>query len=172
MTIQEKIQIASELSMLTLFKEGMFYKCYNEDVMVFTRSVKAYKISCKYVKTVSSEVLSIGFPAQEAGPNAKLLAEIATKLGVVSFEDLDNRVVYALTVGQKTGYTYWLASLSNQQPEIVSEQIEVPGRENNLNLLGLIEKFDLANSTPMQCMSFIQLLKQKVLKKEGNYGDI
>ncbi len=40
----------------------MFYKCYNEDAMVFSRYIKAYQVSAKYVKSAGSDVLSLGFP--------------------------------------------------------------------------------------------------------------
>ncbi len=29
--------------MFTLFKEALFYKCYNEDAMVFVQKVRVYK---------------------------------------------------------------------------------------------------------------------------------
>jgi len=43
MIIAEKIQLSTDKTILTLFKEGLFYKCYNEDAMVFAKRVRAYK---------------------------------------------------------------------------------------------------------------------------------
>ena len=34
MTITEKTQISANNTRFTLYKEGLFYKCYNEDAMV------------------------------------------------------------------------------------------------------------------------------------------
>ena len=65
MIILEKIQAGADNTRFTLFKEGLFYKCYNEDAMVFTQRVRVYKLSNKYVKSVGSEVLSLGFPISE-----------------------------------------------------------------------------------------------------------
>ena len=65
MTIAEKIQYAADKKVVTFFKEGLFYKCYNEDAMVFTKKVRAYKVKVKYVKNVGSKVLSLGFPISE-----------------------------------------------------------------------------------------------------------
>ena len=46
MTIAEKVShSANSNRYFTLFKEGMFYKCYNEDAMVFVTRVKHYKVS-------------------------------------------------------------------------------------------------------------------------------
>jgi len=54
MIICEKIQYSSDKAKFRLFKEGLFYKCYNEDAMVFAKRVKNYKISAKYVKSAGS----------------------------------------------------------------------------------------------------------------------
>jgi hypothetical protein len=62
MTIAEKIQISADKTKFTLFKEGLFYKCYNEDALVFTEKVKKYKVSAKYIKRVGAAVLSLDFP--------------------------------------------------------------------------------------------------------------
>ncbi|MDO5968188.1 hypothetical protein Q4Q35_00055, partial [Flavivirga aquimarina] len=65
MTIAEKVQVSADKTRFTLFKEGLFYKCYNEDAMMFTQKVRAYKVSSKFVKSVGAEVRSLGFPASE-----------------------------------------------------------------------------------------------------------
>ena len=62
MTISEKIDNSANHTRFTLYKEGLFYKCYNEDAMVFVKNVKDYKVSEKFVKSVGAEVYSIGFP--------------------------------------------------------------------------------------------------------------
>jgi hypothetical protein len=62
MTIAEKIQISADETKFTLFKEGLFYKCYNEDALIFTENVKEYKVNAKYIKSVGADVLSLGFP--------------------------------------------------------------------------------------------------------------
>jgi hypothetical protein len=43
MTIAEKIEYATDKKIVTFFKEGLFYKCYNEDAMVFVQKIKEYK---------------------------------------------------------------------------------------------------------------------------------
>jgi hypothetical protein len=62
MTISEKIDNSANHTRFTLYKEGLFYKCYNEDAMVFVKNVKDYKGSEKFVKSVGAAVYSIGFP--------------------------------------------------------------------------------------------------------------
>jgi short-subunit dehydrogenase len=78
MTIAEKIQYAADKKVVTFFKEGLFYKCYNEDVMVFVKNVKEYKVSGKFVKSVGADVYSIGFPVSEV-EKGKMTLEFITK---------------------------------------------------------------------------------------------
>ena len=62
MTIKQKIELAVQPNKLYLFKEGMFYKLYNQNAMWFVQNVKPYKVTKKFVKTVNQNVYSIGFP--------------------------------------------------------------------------------------------------------------
>jgi hypothetical protein len=43
MDIKEKIAISKQEDSFTLHQEGMFYKCYNEDAMVFVQKIKENK---------------------------------------------------------------------------------------------------------------------------------
>ena len=62
MTTKEKIALATQNNKLDCFKEGMFYKVYNQNAMWFTQHIKGYKINSKFVKTVNQQVFSIEFP--------------------------------------------------------------------------------------------------------------
>ena len=62
MNTKEKIALAAQNNKLYCFKEGMFFKVYNQNAMWFTQHIKVYKINSKFVKTVNQQVFSIGFP--------------------------------------------------------------------------------------------------------------
>jgi hypothetical protein len=62
MNTKEKIALATQNNKLYCFKEGMFFKVYNQNAMWFTQHIKGYKINSKFVKTVNQQVFSIGFP--------------------------------------------------------------------------------------------------------------
>tara|TARA_B100000768_G_C11117519_1_gene305963 strand:+ start:91 stop:396 length:306 start_codon:yes stop_codon:yes gene_type:complete len=62
MTTKEKIALATQNNKLYCFKEGMFFKVYNQNAMWFTQHIKVYKINSKFVKTVNQQLFSIGFP--------------------------------------------------------------------------------------------------------------
>lgn len=57
------------ISCLCHKNKSLFYGCYNEDAMVFTEKVKKYKVSARFIKTVGSQVLSLGFPVAVGGQN-------------------------------------------------------------------------------------------------------
>jgi len=62
MTVLEKTKNSKNDKVFTLYKEGLFYKCYNEDALVFVQKVRKYKVSSKFVKATISNLHSIGFP--------------------------------------------------------------------------------------------------------------
>ena len=45
MTIKQKISLAAQPTTIHFFKEGMFYKLYNQDAMWFVQNVKRYKVA-------------------------------------------------------------------------------------------------------------------------------
>ena len=45
MTTKEKIALAAQNNKLYCFKEGMFFKVYNQNAMWFTQHIKVYKIN-------------------------------------------------------------------------------------------------------------------------------
>ena len=99
MTTVEKMSLAINNKYLTLFKEGLFYKCYNEDAMVFVKNVKEYKVSKKFVKNVGADVYSIGFPVSEVEKGKLTLEFITGKIAAKSFEIKDTEVVFLLNEG-------------------------------------------------------------------------
>ena len=58
MTIAEKIEKSRIKTIFTLYREGLFYKCFNEDAMVFVKKVREYKVSYGEV-TEKSRVVKI-----------------------------------------------------------------------------------------------------------------
>jgi len=62
MTVKEKIVLTAQNNKLYCFKEGMFYKVYNQNAMWFVHHVKPYKVSVKFVKIVNQNVFTTGFP--------------------------------------------------------------------------------------------------------------
>ena len=174
MTIKEKIASSSDVRRFTLFKEGLFYKCYNEDVMLFVKQVREYKVNSKFVKSVSAEVLSLGFPVSELEKANLCIESVYEKIGAKAFEKIEGNIVFSLTdIEIKKNYEAWKNSI---QERIIKEekepaiQYQRPPDQNEI--ISMIKNFDLANSTPMQGLTFIQQLKMEIYKVEENNGNI
>jgi len=161
MTIAEKISISKEKACFALFREGMFYKCYNEDAMVFAQWVKNYKISCKYVKSVGAEVLSLGFPASEVENGILTLANISKAIGAVSYKEESDGIVFSLNEDIKLNFEKFQAAIITAKESVVKK--ESSDNDTNIQkLVKMIREFDLANHTPMQSLAFIQELKTHI----------
>ena len=62
LTIQDKILLQVQYpSKVFLFKEGIFYKAYNQGAYLMRH--KNYKVNVKKNKNSENEVVSIGFPS-------------------------------------------------------------------------------------------------------------
>ena len=168
MTIAKKIQYSTEKKQFTLHKEGLFYKCYNEDAMVFVQKVKEYKTISKFVKNVGAKVHSIEFPKNEIEKGNFTSESISEKIGAKSYEVKDENIVFLLKDGDiKNDYKVWIETLhAENNIEVVKEPAPFynkPGYDT-AEIISMIKDFDLANSTPMQGLNFIQLLKSELNK--------
>lgn len=81
MTTSEKVKCSTDKTKFTLYKEGLLYKCYNEDAMVFTQRVRVYKVNVKFVKSVGEDVLKLGFAVE-------IVTSLMTKLSWTHFLQL------------------------------------------------------------------------------------
>ena len=63
MNLKEKLEAElQDEPLVFLYMEGMFWKAYEQLAMRFTKEVKAYRLQKRFVKTVNSEIVSMGFP--------------------------------------------------------------------------------------------------------------
>lgn len=176
MTIAEKILESAEINTFTLFKEGLFYKCYNEDAMVFAKHVKPYKVSTKYVKNIGADVLSLGFPASEAEKGKLAFDIISEKLGAEKFDAGSDKVTFSLKENLKHGFDSWCDAMAKENAvpynNITDSNIPAISDPKGTELVTMINNFDLANSTPMEGLIFIQQLKKEVQRIDKSNGNI
>src|SRR5690554_4804080 len=137
MTIAEKIEYATDKKIVTFFKEGLFYKCYNEDAMVFVQKIKEYKVSSKFIKSIGAEVLSLGFPVSEVEKGNLSMANVSEKIGAKAFEENE---------GIKKDYATWKKSKQEEIIETVKEPtILYQHQPTMVDIVSMIKNFDLAN---------------------------
>jgi hypothetical protein len=173
MTIAEKTELSGDKDIFILYKEGLFYKCFNEDTMVFSKYVKLYKISVKYIKNVSANVYSLGFPAREMEKGKLCKESILEKIGASHYEEKDKYIVFFLKdKNLKSGYLEWQKTISlDSKGEVINEKI-IPYNNPDNPIYNMIESYDLANNTPMQGLLFIQQLKEIMAIINKNNGNI
>lgn len=159
MTIANKIQISADKTRFTLFKEGLFYKCYNEDAMVFVQNLKKYKVSVKFVKSVGESVFSIGFPGSVVNTESITFDAIAAAIDATSYYENATDVVFELKNKDLQNYASFKESVMASTNEPLSI-INTTAPTTQTRAIALrIQEYDLANRTPMECMLFIQELK-------------
>jgi hypothetical protein len=172
MTIAKKIQCSADKTKLTLFKEGLFYKVYNEDAMVFAQQVKNYKVSTKFVKCVGENVLSLGFPASEVEKGNLAPDIIAAKIRSTKYDVQAQSITFYLSEKIMQDYHIWKHGIVSEMVEEYKPKPEsiksFAGEANYVEIVAMIKNFDLANSTPMDGLIFIQQLKKEVQKIEAN----
>jgi hypothetical protein len=64
MTIIEKCTKSASDNLFTLYREGLFYKCYNQDAMIFFKYVKTFKVTAKFPKIKQIIVKTVVSPEQ------------------------------------------------------------------------------------------------------------
>lgn len=146
MTIQEKINFAAQPNIVFLFKEGLFYKLYNQNAMWFINHIKPYKVTVKFVKKVNQNVFTIGFPQSVLKTNA-------LQLNLKLKQDTKNYLCY------QTDY-----SLSEQQyakwcNTALATHTGLQSKATTQSIIHQLNQFDVANTTPLQALEFIVTLK-------------
>lgn len=132
--------------------------------LLFTK--KAYFISA---------TMKIGFPVSEIKKGSFSLANILEKIGAKSFEESGDDVIFILDNAEvKSNYNIWIETLKQEMPVAMVKEPESPYM--SIDVLGsitdMIKDFDLANSTPMQGLNFIQQLKSVLNNRDKNNGNI
>lgn len=151
MTIKEKINLAAQPNMLYLFKEGMFYKVYNQNAMWFVNFIKPYKVAIKYIKNIQKNVYSIGFPINYL--NNLSLQPMAVQNTENSIPQLICYTIKQQPIKQKE-YINWCASLPNQNQPITLKT------NRHTNIITQLQNFEMATTTPIQAFEFLLQLKK------------
>lgn len=153
MTVKERIALATQNNKLYCFKEGMFFKVYNQNAMWIAQHVKGYKINSKFVKAVNQHVFSLGFP--QSVVLEKGLGLLNKNL--VKIEETQSFIAYKTSHTNKDEeYVNWCTKIVAQNNNTVKQTAKPNGA---LKIQQALKNFDLANKTPLQAMEFVARLK-------------
>ena len=150
MTILDKVTLQQQdTTKIFLFKEGIFYKAYNEGA--FLLRDRNYKVTIKKIKSIENEVLSIGFPVSVFD---KIKENKQSKV-YDNYVCLQTNIVY-----NDKMYSEWrdnqAATNSNNSGTSNTKEI------NNKALIESIKNFPLANKTPMEVFMWVANLQKMI----------
>jgi hypothetical protein len=170
MSIKEKLQNESN-SRVHLYKEGAFWVAYEQSAYVVCRA-RAYKPTKKYVKCVSAEVVSAGFPHSGLlyitdffgrelqdrlnEPHLKVFA-LKNDIDTEAFEAWKSQIALTVTAAPEAGIESEITERAEQSEE---KQNRAESRaEQQTEMLERIKSFDLGSKTPIECMMFLAEIK-------------
>ena len=146
-------------TLVTVYKEGLFYRVYNESAIWWTKNVKDIKLHKKYIKYIDRYILYGGFPA-----NAKeTVEEIILKKGKIVN---DNENVIEIESDYKPGndeLTDWLNTISDSKlgkTKMNTDDIKSSGEF--LEIIETIRNFQVGHKTPFEAMQLIVDLQKKL----------
>jgi len=155
-TLIEKITMQQQCpSKVFLFKEGLFYKAYNQGAYLLRH--KKYKVSVKRIKNSNNEVVSIGFPSA-------VYHKLQEKICIETFESyscFDSNAVF-----DDAEFQNWYNEI------VIIEQIKTKSMSQKKNglctssyneIIQQIKNYPLANKTPMEVFVWVASLQSKLI---------
>lgn len=148
MTILDKVTLQQQdTTKIFLFKEGVFYKAYNEGA--FLLQDRNYKVAVKKIKSVENEVLSIGFPISVL----EKLKENRQPEEYDNYCSLQSNIVFSLLLYEEW-YQNQIANIKREDSKYLEEY----------TLKDTIKNYPLANKTPIEVFIWVAKL-QKLISK-------
>ena len=132
-------------SRMIFLREGMFWHLYERSAFLFVRQVKPLKATRRFIKAAGQHIIRVGLPEgslDSAIGGYERLVDTPDRVEVKSPVAVDEETFR----GWKEGIKPAVSAAAPNHPEAGS--IETALRE-----------FDLANSTPMDCLHFVSRLK-------------
>ena len=145
------------------YREGMFWKLYNQSAFNFSQRVKQYLLKKKYIKEVKSWIVTMGFPDIVLKENLERLREYTLSVNV------SEKVVEVELKEGLPGYQEWFEEVKEEVKGVreVKEEETVPvvGNEDEKErILKDIRDFQILQKTPLDVQMFFIELQNRVVK--------
>ena len=114
--------MAANATVLCLHKEGIFYKLYNQQAMLFTQNIKSLKVKFKFIKAVKQQVYSCGFPASIIEEVKKQM----TARGGMIDESEKLLTVANINWKKQSDYSQWCEHQKQQEVPVEKESVIGP----------------------------------------------
>lgn len=144
MGIQEKIALQSNDCFGSyLFKEGVFYKVYNEGAFLMQHFTN-YKVSSKFVKTVNTRVYSLGFPESA-------LNKFKIQYNISAIDDNILKLTINNVIFELDKYEQWCTTF------VVNEM-----KSTTTVIINQLKEYPLANKTPIEVYMWLYELQKQL----------
>ena len=152
MTIQEKMKIEqANIDKIYLYREGGFWKAYERSAYMFHQHIKRYLVQKKYVKSVGSYVVYLGFPDSKVSD--------LTREYTVTVPDEKQLVVSSGHVVDPSEFDTWKALIEMKHDEGRPEKASGGAAEAEKEAIHRIRNFMLESANPIECLIFVKELK-------------
>lgn len=160
MDLREKLGIiGSDRNCIHLFREGMFWKAYEDSAYLFIKHIREYKPVKKTVKSLKMAVVSVGFPEN-------VLENMLQDVEIVSRVEDYCVIGCGQVESTQEEFSLWKESIEEQMPAATGGRIRDkhlnPGVESGPypDLINKIRNFRIESSTPLSCMLFLSQIQQ------------
>ena len=131
-----------------LFKEGIFWRCYEYSAWRFVKQIKDYKVFEKHIKAVEQDIVYLGFPESAL--------DIIKETNIVNKNE-DNQIFINGFPG-KEGFAEWKADvwIETDKPR----RLEKPARLDTI--IKKIKEYPITEKTPMESFLFLAEIKKEI----------
>lgn len=166
-TISEILALESQSdSQIHLYREGIFWKAYQQSAYQILQQRNRFKVSKKHVKAVGQQIVSIGFP--DSTLSQLFVPELLT-------QTTDKQLTIACSPIDMLAYQAWFDSVEitekvkqtekKENTDIVApiiphrQQAEATNKEEII--IRRLRAFRIEHSTPMDCMLFLVSIRNE-----------
>lgn len=137
------------------YREGVFYKAYEQSAYLFVKYVKPFLVKKKHIKSVNQNIVSVGFPTKSLinyFPKEKI-----KEAGNTAEVELDEMINQAEFISWKEAIEITEEKDTTRNAP-VTECDSVSGKE----IIARIRVFPMEQKTPLDCMLFLAELKSSL----------
>lgn len=163
MLLKEKLS-REKGNRIHFYREGMFWKLYNQSAFNFSQRVKQYLLKKKYIKELKETIVTMGFPDMVLKENLERLEEYTVSVNI------SDKVVEVELKEELSGYREWFEGIKEAEEvkEKLPSEVLVKSQPDNEReqILKDIRDFPILQKTPLEVQMFFIELQNRVVKSE------
>ena len=148
MTLAEKVKNEQDnRAGIFLHREGLFWKAYEYSAYLFVKEIRAYRPQKKEVKSLKTDIVSLGFPD-------RILGEILDGRDHAAHGEKCIEIK-GFSAVEASDYEQWKKNLP-------AGDSAAAGHGGDLAVLARLRSFRTEAASPLQCLMFISELQKEL----------